>query len=509
MADTLVIGLDLGTTTCKALAVDARARVIASASSPVKTQFSGDRAEQDPWLIADTAASVLRRLMSDLHGRPIAGLAISGAMHSLIPIGDDDQPLAPASLWSDRRAATQTAAMRATPEAHDLYNATGCGIRWLYHPPRIRWWLEQEPDIARQTRRFVALKDVVTHRLTGRWCTDTSLASTTGLLDIRTCQWHAGALRAVGIDASHLPELVSPTGEMGRVTAAGAAWSGLPIGTPVIGGGSDGPLANLGAAGAAPGLVVASIGTSGAVRMNVSQPLLDERERTWCYVMQPGRWVAGGAIANAGLALQWVKEKWFSDLSFDDMIARADAIAPGAEGVLFLPYLTGERNPHWDTDARAVVQGLTLHHTRDHLARAALEGVAFCLADVWDALRPEPSRVAGAESSMPRSALHPDSQSPIRLTGGIVRSPAWCRILCDVLGVSIEVSEHGDASAIGAARFAQVALGIIAPSQLDEPPIDERHMVFTPDAERHGRYCEACHLFRKLGSRLVFPADTM
>lgn len=491
MKETLAIALDLGTTTCKAIAMDATSRVVAKASCPVATHFHGDRAEQQPSEILDAAARVLRDVVSQLGGRTIAGIAISGAMHSLIPVDDEDNPLAPASLWSDRRAADQTTALRQIIDTHTLYLATGCGVRWLYHLPRIRWWLEQ-PDTARHIRRFVAAKDLVVHRLAGRWCTDTGLASTTGLLDIHKLTWHDAALGAAGIDASRLPTLVAPTELIGPVTDTGAAFFGLPHGTPVIGGGSDGALANLGAAGAAPGRLVVSVGTSGAVRLNVSTPTLDERERTWCYALLPGRWIAGGAIANAGLALQWVKECWFADVTYEEMTARAAAIPPAADIPLFLPYLTGERNPHWNPDARAVIEGLTLNHTRDHVARAALEGVAFCLADVLDALPPETRHA-----------------TELQLTGGIVRSPAWCQIVCDVLGVPIETCEQGDASAIGAARLALAGIGAIPLASLDDPPAcgsNERDTTarFTPDAGRHALYRERKERFDAMGQRLVF-----
>lgn len=491
MPDAIVIGLDLGTTTCKAIAADEHGLVLAVATSPIVTQFIGeDRAEQDPVAIRDVVAKVLQSVVHALDGRVIAGIVISGAMHSLIPIDDTDRPLAPASIWSDRRAVRQAVELRSSLRSHDLYRDTGCGVRWLYHPPRIRWWLEVSRGIANKIRRFVSIKDWITHLLTGCWSTDTSLASTTGLLDIRTLTWHAGALDAAGIDKAMLPRLVLPCDEAGCVTSSGAAWSGVPAGVRLFGGGSDGPLANLGASGAALGTVVISVGTSGAIRLVVSSPKLDARERTWCYSLVPGRWVAGGAIANAGLALQWVRDRWFPQVAHDEMIRRAAEVVPGAEGLLFLPYLTGERNPHWNNEARAMMHGLTLSHRSEHLARAAMEGVAYCLADVWDALQMKDGTV-----------------QTVRLTGGITQSPAWCQICSDVLGVPVETTEGGDASALGAIRLAHVGLGIRSLASLDDKPAATIAARFNPVLEHHTRYKNIKKQFQKLAGDIVLTHE--
>jgi gluconokinase len=254
-----------------------------------------------------------------------------------------------------------------------------------------------------------------------------------------------------------------------------------------VAGASDGALANLGVAVTRPGQMVITIGTSGAVRRMVAAPWCDPAERTWCYLLNDDRWFAGGAINNGGMTLQWAHDHYYKEEPGDGyarLMEEIEAVPPGAEGVRLLPYFTGERSPHWNANATAALLGLRLAHTRAHIARAALEGVAFCLADVWQAL----------------AAAGPPPET-VALTGGILRSPAWAQLLADVLGVELRALEATDASALGAARLAHAALGNA--SALDPvPPDPATQQRYVPDPERHKLYA-AIHaewqgLYRKL-----------
>jgi gluconokinase len=470
----IAIGLDLGTTTCKAVALadDGRVLATASAESVMHVPEAG-RAEQDPDELWRCAAAALRQLMERAPPASIQALALSGAMHSLFPVAADNTPLARALTWADQRAAPQARALRARTDAHALYLRTGCPLHAIYYPAQLRWWVEQSPFAH---THFAALKDFVLFQLTSEWAMDFGLASTTGLLDIRRLLWDDGALALAGVRAEQLSTLVSPTAQVGRVTPAAARFTHLPEGLPVMAGGSDGGLANLGAGAQTAGQVVVTVGTSGAVRELVSAPQLDEEERTWCYVLTEGGWFAGGAINNGGLAVQWARDRFYPDLPPDSgyaqMLADAAQIAPGADGLLCLPYLTGERSPHWNADARAVLHGLTLGHSRAHMARAVLEGVAFCLADVWEAL--------GAQAD------------EARLTGGITRSPVWAQIVADVLDVPLVPIEAADASAIGAALLGFNALGQAVRVAVDSAPL------IAPDPARHAVYAERHRAFQTL-----------
>jgi gluconokinase len=459
-----VIGLDLGTTACKAVALDAGGQVLATTSAdyPLYTPQSG-WAEQDPQEIWAGAAAALRDLAARLGSAGLRGLALSGAMHSLLLLDAHDQPLTRALTWADQRAAQELPELRAAADSLQVYQQTGCPLQSIYYPAKLRWCSQH---LAVQFSRAVAIKEFVLHCLTGLWASDHSLASSAGLLDLRTRAWVPELLVLSGICAAQLPDLVPSDTLVGGLTLAAAALTGLPAGLPVVIGGSDGGMAMLGAGGS----TVITVGTSGAIRRVVAQPLLDERARTWCYVLDQEHWLAGGAINNGGLVARWAREKFYPQESLETMLAEATGVPAGSGGVVFLPYLSGERSPHWNPWERALISGIGLEHSRAHIARAALEGVAFCLAEVWDI-------VGGAASA--------------RLTGGITHAALWSQMVCDVLGVPLELMEAADASAVGAARLAWGGLGC------DLPPSPQPDLCLTPDLAQHEIYHRCYEEFKE------------
>jgi gluconokinase len=412
-------------------------------------------------------------------------------MQSLLPVDEHNQPIAQAMTWADNRSAAQARHLRAVVQGQDLLQRVGCPLQHVYNPARLRWWFEEAPEIAARTGKFVAIKDWIIYQLSGKLVTDLGLASTTGMLDIRRLTWDDEAIAISGVNLKQLPDLVRPEEIVGGLTDEAAAITGLPEGLPIIAGTSDGGLANLGSGAIAPGQRIVTVGTSGAVRKIVDQPWVDPKGRTWCYVLMEGRWFAGGAINNGGLTLQWVRERFYPDIPGDAgytrMIEDAASVTPGAEGVIMLPYFTGERSPYWDPDATAVILGLGLEHRRAHIARAAMEGVAYCLANIWEVLH---------------GALR-DGGKPVFLTGGISRIPVWAGIVADVLGVPLVTVEAVDASAAGAAMVGHLALGNVA--SLEEIAQNNKEGViinFNPDhhafyAEQHLRFKSLYLAFRK------------
>jgi gluconokinase len=495
--DRLVVGLDLGTTRCKAVAVAPDGQVAGSAASayPLHSTHPG-WAEQSAQEVWQGAASALRELCAQVPAAKLAGISLSGAMHSLLPVDAAGEPLALASTWADQRAAPQAEQLRlkgSQAENQGLYQRTGCPLQANYHVAKLLWWHEAAPEIARRAARFVTLKDYVLWRLAGLWATDQGMASTTGLFDIHRLAWDETALGLAGVTTEHLPALVPPAQVAGAITLAAAAATGLPAGLPVAPGSSDGGTANLGSGAVQAGQSVITMGTSGAVRRVVAQPLLDPQQRTWCYVLLEGRWFAGGAINNAGLALQWVRERFYADVAGDEGYQRlseeAAGVAPGAEGVQCLPYFTGERSPHWNSAARALMSGLGLEHTRAHVARAVMEGVAYCLADVWEVL------IAEAPGS-----------GEVRLTGNVTHNPVWAQIVADVLGVPLSADEAADASALGAALLGHLALGHVA--RLEDAAAGlPAGTPYQPDPQRHEFYRSEHAAFQDLYRRLEQPVE--
>jgi len=490
-----MIGLDLGTTNCKAVLLDADGHVRAKASAGYSLQIPQPGwAEQDVRHVWAAAKKVLAAV-ADAAPAPPQGICFSGAMHSLFPVADDaGTPLANAMTWADARATVVHKGLVADADTHALYRRTGCPVHSTYHLQRLRWWRRAEPEIAQQAYLWVGLKDWILHALTGVWATDLSLASTTGLLNLHTMAWDTEVLELAGVLPGRLPGLVAPSAVVGGLTAAAAAATGLPAGLPVIAGGSDGAMASLGTGIAAPGQMVITVGTSGAVRKVVAEPWFDPAERTWCYLLAGNRWIVGGAINNGGLALQWVREKLYPDLAgeagYDQLARDAQTVPPGAEGVFLLPYFAGERSPHWAPNDRGMLYGLGMEHTRKHMARAAMEGVANCLADVRDALY-------GSETT----------EEVVRLTGGITRTPLWVQILADVLGVPLMALEVADTSASGAALLGMHALGLIRADQMARTV--EPGPIYTPDPERHTFYQQHHREFKALRRGMAAMGETL
>jgi gluconokinase len=488
----LVIGLDLGTTTCKALVVRPDGSISASASNAYNTQSHlPSWAEQDPAAVWQTAAGTLRSLTTSLSAPP-TGLSLSGAMHSLLPVTEDGTPLAAAMTWADTRAKAQASALSARTGSHAAYSRTGCPLQPIYNPARLLWFRENNPEVFGRAAYFVSLKDWVLFKLTGKWATDIGFASTTGLLDIRSFEWDGEMVALAGVSSDRLPALVSPKAIVGAISSRAAEETGLPGGLPVVAGGSDGGLANLGSGAVTPGQVVISVGTTGAIRKVVDKPYLDRSQRTWCYVLMESQWFAGGAINNAGLTLQWVRDRFYPDIpgdaGYERLLAEAAAVPPGAGGVLVLPYFTGERSPYWKPDASGLIYGLKQDTTRGQIARAALEGVAFCLADVWEALAEE-------------------SQTPehVSLTGSVTRMPLWAGIISDVLGLQLHLVNAADASALGAAIIGHMGLGNISRAGVIPAP-DGRGNVVRPDPGRHQLYRQRHKAFRGLCVDLINSA---
>jgi sugar (pentulose or hexulose) kinase len=315
----------------------------------------------------------------------------------------------------------------------------------IFTPPLVKllWFREQQPDVWQRAAHWVGIKEYVLYRLAGLLAVDESIASATGLYGLAARDWDAGALDLVELRREQLPALHATTDVAARLGADVAAW-GLQAGTPIVVGASDGVLANLGVNAVAPGVAACSIGTSAAIRGVVRAPSVDEQGRVFCYVLVPGRWVVGGATNNGGNVLRWLGRVAGADLPDPDagLTELAATVPPGAEGLLMLPYLSGERAPRWAGDPCGAFLGLTQRHTRAHLARAALEGVCLQLALVLEAMQ-----AAGLELA------------ELRATGGFARSPFWRQLLADVLGTPIGFPASEQGSAAGAALLGHVALG--------------------------------------------------
>ncbi len=399
MTADVVIGIDIGTTSSKAVAFtpDGTARASGEAKRYELASPRPGFAEQDPDAVASAtlAATAETVRAARAAGHRVAGLAFSTAMHTLMGLGPDGAPVTPLVTWADNRAADLAARLRTGARGLALHRRTGTPVHPMSPLLKLRWFADEEPDVAAGVRHWVGIKDYVMQRMTGELVVDHGVASTTGLFNLGDEDWDAEALTYAGVSREQLPELVPTTAAL-PLDDEGARLVGLAAGTPVVAGGGDGPLANLGLGAIRPGTVACSIGTSGAVRVVSDTPRVDERGRVFCYVLAPHRYVIGGAVNNGGIVLDWLADAIAPDVAAEAVAAgrsRAAALLEiagrspaGSRGLLFLPYLLGERAPHWSGHPSGVYLGLTREHRREDLLRAAVEGVCLQLSIVLGSL---------------------------------------------------------------------------------------------------------------------------
>ncbi len=404
----VVLGVDVGTTSAKVTAFDADggAHGHGEHAYPLREPAPG-HAVQDPRVVVEATLAAARDATAaapPVRGRG-RGLSVSAAMHGLVALDRHDRPLTPLITWADTRAVAQAERLR--EEHPDLYGRTGTPLHPMSPLVKLCWLRENEPDTFAAARRFVGVKELVLHALCGEWALDHSVASGTGLFNIRELDWDAEALDVAGVQAGQLGTLVEAKHLFGEVVA----------------GAGDGPLANLGVGAVRPGVAAVSIGTSGALRVMVEQPTTDPAGQVFCYALTPGRWAVGGAINNGGVVLRWAGEALAPDLgehAEEALLALAAEVPAGSDGLIMLPYLLSERAPHWSAQPRGAYVGLTRAHGRGHLIRAAVEGVCLQLALVLASVR-----AAG------------NDVREVRATGGFARSPLWRQILTDVLGMEV------------------------------------------------------------------------
>ncbi|MDQ3940785.1 MAG: gluconokinase [Actinomycetota bacterium] len=490
-----VVGLDIGTTSTKALALEDDGRVCAVAQHEAAARRDDmGHSEQDPELVYQAALRCLAEVAgaAKRRGLAIAGIATSAAMHSLLALDEQGAPLTGAVTWGDNRAIDQARALKRDADPLAIYRRTGVPVHPMTPLVKLLWFRDRAPDIFARAVRWISIKEYVLARLCGDYFVDYSTAAASGLLSIESRDWDADLLGLLDVKESQFSKPVPPEYVGGTLAPEVAAAVGLDPSCRVIAGGSDGACANVGVGAIDPGVVACSIGTSGAVRTFAARPRLDPEGRLFCYPFDTDRYLIGGPINNGGVALQWVRDRFFPELvsaeargggdAYQSLESLAESVQPGAEGLVFLPYLLGERAPHWNPEASGVLFGLRLEHERAHVVRATLEGVVYQLHLVVRLLEQLVGEV-----------------TEVRATGGFARAPIWCQIMADVSRheVHVPVSEHG--SAIGAAVVGLKALGITTSLAVVDVEQGPR---FVPTKETADVYGSGMALFERLYHRL-------
>ena len=441
MPETYLLGIDLGAGSLKATLITPEGVVKAEAGTPISTRMRHfGWAEQDPaeWYAALCRA--VKQVLAGIEPGEIAGIGISAGAH--IPVLTDAKGavLRPAIMWSDQRAAEEAAALH-RQAGKEIIAASLNRVNPTWTLAMLAWLRAHEPDVMARAKRLYLAKDFLRHCLTGTWETDYSDAVGALLADDATKSWSAELAGLVGLDMAILPPIVPATQIVGGVTAAAAAQTGLKPGTPVVCGANDTTVEFFGVGGNAPGMGGVKLATAGVLFLATQGPEVHPPISCYPHIM-PGMYYTATGTNSCASAHRWVRDLMFAEGGFEAMDALASAAPRGAEGLLFHPYLQGERAPYWDPLLRADFIGMTMAHGKMHFARAVYEGIAFSIKDLLGA-----ARALGLEFST------------IRLMGGGAKSATWRQIIADVTGLVIERTQAGDAS-FGAALVAGIGAGV-------------------------------------------------
>ena len=494
----LYCGIDIGTSSVKAMVYDQDLQCVFSISGQYDFAPSRrDRAELNPDDVYSAVVTCLRACVEHAQGTPLRFISFSSALHSLIAVDASGRPLTNCITWADMRATEFNHFLRSCCEGR-IYIKTGCPGHSIYMPGKILWLREYQPDVYESVAKFITIKEYVLKQLTGEWVVDYGVASGGGLLNLNDRQWDRELMEVIGISPAQLSRLVDgPT----VVRMLPDAVQDIGDDIPLVVGSGDGQLANLGAGALRSGHFVATIGSSGAIRVFSPEPILDQQQRTWCYRLDADAYLTGGAINNGGLVLNWLIENCFKDGTamarsekgdiYDILNDYASDIPAGSNGLLFLPFLTGERSPDWNSKARGLIIGLSLSHSHKALVKAAMEGIVMRLYANFLILR----EIVG-------------DREAVVVTGGFTRSRVWLQIMADIFGTRLLLYENTVDSTLGAVLMGFKAINRIETyDQLDlNLPLKEkvapsaRNAATYRDLHRlhEEAYTSNTHLFEKL-----------
>ena len=482
------IAIDIGTTHAKAVTVSVNAVVLhsASVSYPVIESAAG-MSEQNPEVLLKSVVNLLQQSVAANMQNNIQCISFSAAMHSLLPVDAHGNPLLNALTWADTRSSKQAADILQQEDAAEIYRQTGTPIHAMSPLCKISWIRESLPDVFARTHKFISIKEYIFFRLFGKYLVDYSIASATGLFNILTLQWNELSLEVAGITEVHLSAPVPVTHMETTLTHEWQeAWALQRI--PFIIGANDGCLANLGCGALHPNELALTIGTSGAVRLVTQQPYAARLNTVFNYILTDHLYITGGPTNNGGNIVQWLTQQLLftneEDKNAADTVALAASVTAGAEGLLFLPYLYGERAPVWDANAKGAFIGLQHIHTRAHFARAVLEGICYGLYDIF-------------------TSLHTLTQGVdiIYASGGFTQSAFWLQMIADIFGMEVAVTDSADASAMGAVFLGMHALGYLQEPQ-DAKSFTAIKEKYSPNPQTHQLYRLQYETFRQLYTRL-------
>ncbi|AKC75346.1 gluconokinase [Staphylococcus sp. EG-SA-6] len=470
-----MIGVDIGTTSTKSVLYDENGQFIMkhNIGYPLHTP-NVDVSEENPDELFDAVLMTVKYVVreANIKKEDIKLISFSAQMHSLIALDTQHHRLTESITWADNRASKYAELINKEHQGSDIYQRTGTPIHPMSPLSKIFWMKHEQSDIYKQTAMFADIKTYIFYQLFEKYVIDYSMASATGMFNLEKLDWDKEALELLGITEAQLPQLVPTTHILKGMKKRYATLMGIDENTPIIVGASDGVLSNLGVNSYKKGEVAVTIGTSGAIRTVINKPRTDYKGRIFCYVLDEDHYVIGGPVNNGGVVLRWLRNELLASEvetakrlgvdPYDVLTKIASRVKPGAEGLIFHPYLAGERAPLWNADARGSFFGLTLSHQKEHMIRAALEGVLYNLYTVYLAL----------------IEVMNETPSTIKATGGFAKSEVWRQMMADIFDTDLIVPESYESSCLGAC-----VLGLKALGEIDDFSIIEE-MVGTTNAHQ-------------------------
>lgn len=478
--NTCILAVDIGTTSTKGLAVSAEGKVIASHQSYYPTFYpKADYAEQNPDQIYQAVLEVISKVIPDVPSTySIKAISFSSAMHSILAVDEEANPLTPLVIWADTRSNSQAKELRASDLGKLLHHETGAPIHPMSAFCKLLWWRQHHPELIRSAYKFLSIKEFVIHKLSGEYVVDYSIASASGMFNIYTLDWHIEVLRQTGVEEEQLSKPVNATYRCAVLQEIQKKYS-LPD-IPLVMGASDGCLAQLGSGAMNKDDLTITIGTSAAVRRVSGKNLVDPQQRLFNYPLDKDTLISGGASNNGTVIIDWFSREFnHVPQNLKEFVNDTASIAAGSDGLIVLPYLQGERAPIYNAEARGVFFGVSVRHTPKHFKKALLEGVCYEILSI----------VRSVED------IHGPSDK-IFVSGGFTYSPEWVQLLSHVLGRELIQAEVNDASAIGAAIIGFQAMGIPFQQQQGE------RKLYMPDQRLSTYYHHQFNVFELLYKQL-------
>ncbi|MGG0789513.1 MULTISPECIES: gluconokinase [unclassified Bacillus (in: firmicutes)] len=491
-----MLGVDIGTTSTKAVLFTKKGDVIQQENIgyPLYTPDM-TTAEQDPEEIFQAVLKAFTNITKQHSDKQISFISFSSAMHSVIAMDENDQPLTRCITWADNRSEAWAHKIKDELDGHEVYKRTGTPIHPMSPLSKITWIVNDHPEIATNVKKYIGIKEYIFKKLFDQYVVDYSLASSMGMMNLKNLDWDEEALRIAGITRGQLSELVPTTKVFNNCDPNLAKQIGIDPQTPFVIGASDGVLSNLGVNAIRKGEIAVTIGTSGAIRTIIDEPKTDEKGRIFCYALTEKHWVIGGPVNNGGMVLRWIRDEFASSEvetakrlgidAYEVLTKIAERVRPGADGLLFHPYLAGERAPLWNPDVRGSFFGLTLSHKKEHMIRAALEGVIYNLYTVFLAL----------------TECMDGPVTRIQATGGFARSAVWRQMMSDIFESEVVVPESYESSCLGACILGLYATGEIDSFEVVSEMIGNTHK-HTPKDDSVKEYRQLLPIFINLSRGL-------